>query len=105
MTEILLKEPPARPAHGRRPLMALDRDILEAAMRPRRPVEVARHLRGSGKYPEISTQRVAARLKALVDRELMVRTRPSGGPRNGPGTSLYRARTAEEIEEGGRTDG
>lgn len=102
MTEIQLKEPPARPAHGRRPLMALDRRILEIAQAPMRPVEVARVLRdpsrGLEAYPNIATQRVAARLKALVARGLMVRLRPQGAPRNGPGTSLYRARTEGDAQ-------
>lgn len=77
--------------------MALDRTILEIATVPMRPVEIARALRdgrhGHLVWPGISTQRVASRLKALVARDLAVRVRPAGGPPNGPGTSLYRAKT------------
>jgi hypothetical protein len=69
--------------------MPLDRDILAFASAPRRPVELADALRRNG-HPGISTQRVASRLKALVARGLAERIRPTGGPRNGPGTSLYR---------------
>jgi DNA-binding HxlR family transcriptional regulator len=91
---IQLREPPPRTATGRRPIMALDRTILQIASRPMRPVEIARELRngagGHRVWPSITTQRVAARLKALTTRGLVERTRPSGGPPNGPGTSLYR---------------
>lgn len=92
---IQLREPPPRTATGRRPIMALDRDILAAASTARRPVEIARDLRASG-HPTVSTQRVASRLKALVARDLAVRIRPTGGPRNGPGTSLYRRATEDD---------
>lgn len=103
MTKILLREPPARSTPGRRPVMPLDARILEVAAVPRRPVEIARILRepqanadGSPAldklWPGITTQRVASRLKALVGRGYMERIRPTGGPANGPGTSLYRAK-------------
>jgi hypothetical protein len=88
---IQLREPPPRTSTGRRPIMALDRKILDIATTAMRPVQIAEALRRSG-YPTITTQRVASRLKALVTRELAVRVRPSGGPPNGPGTSLYRAK-------------
>lgn len=78
--------------------MALDREILDIAGAPRRPVEIAQALRRTG-HPEISTQRVASRLKALVARGLAERVRPVGGPRNGPGTSLYKRK------EDGQSDG
>lgn len=71
--------------------MPLDRKILELAATAKRPVELAEALRRDG-YPDVSTQRVASRLKALVARGLAVRVRPAGGPRNGPGTSLYKVR-------------
>lgn len=92
MTRIQLKEPPARPAQGRRPLMALDRRIMEIAQEAMRPVAVTRALRAEDQWSGIRTQRVAARLKALVNRGLMIRIRPTGGPPNGPGTSLYRVK-------------
>lgn len=99
MTTIELREPPARPANGRRPLMDLDKQILEIVGDDAlRPVQIARALRRVTQKPpgvlfpwgEISTQRVASRLKSLVNRGLMERVRPAGGPPNGPGTSLYR---------------
>jgi hypothetical protein len=96
---IQLREPPPRTATGRRPIMPLDRDILKAASTARRPVEIARDLRASG-YPTLTTQRVASRLKALVQRGLAERARPAGGPRNGPGTSLYK-RVEEDTGSGG----
>lgn len=99
MTEIQAKQPPARPANGRRPLMALDQRILTIAIAPMRPVQIAQVLRREDAHAGIKTQRVAARLKALVNRDLMTRTRPSGGPRNGPGTSYYRTKT-EEAPQG-----
>lgn len=71
--------------------MPLDKAIMEIATDPMRPVAVARALR-AGNYEGIKTQRVAARLKALVNRGLMIRIRPIGGPPNGPGTSLYRVK-------------
>lgn len=98
---IELREPPARPANGRRPIMALDQKIMDlTGERPRRPIEIARSLRVLG-YPNISTQRVASRLKALVNRGLMIRLRPAGGPRNGPGTSLYRVTPEESATDAG----
>lgn len=95
-TLIQLREPPPRTATGRRPIMALDRKILEIASTPLRPVQIAEALRRSG-WPSISTQRVASRLKALVAREMAVRVRPNGGPPNGPGTSLYRAASEDDL--------
>lgn len=92
MTSIQLREPPPRTATGRRPIMPLDRRILDIASSPLRPVQITEALRRSG-YPGISTQRVASRLKALVQRGMAVRVRPTGAPANGPGTSLYRAAT------------
>lgn len=100
MTSIQLREPPPRTVTGRRPIMPLDRQILQIAVTPMRPVQITEGLRRSG-YPDISTQRVASRLKALVARKLAKRDRPTGGPRNGPGTSLYRALTDEEMTKTG----
>lgn len=81
--------------------MALDRKILEIVSdQSLRPVEIARTLQRLG-WPDITTQRVASRLKALVTRGLVTRLRPSGGPRNGPGTSLYRVRRDEDSSSGG----
>lgn len=98
---IELREPPPRTATGRRPLMPLDRRILEVAQRPMRPVEIARVLRqpkdDRRHWPTITTQRVASRLKALVARGLAERIRPTGGPANGPGTSLYRVKEASSA--------
>jgi predicted ArsR family transcriptional regulator len=95
---IQLREPPPRTATGRRPIMPLDRKILEIASSPMRPVQIANQVSRQG-YPGISTQRVASRLKALVARGLAERQRPSGGPRNGPGTSLYKR--VEDTESDG----
>ena len=95
MTTIQLREPPPRTATGRRPIMPLDRKILDIAITPLRPVEIAEALRRSG-YPAISTQRVASRLKALVARDMAERVRPTGGPPNGPGTSLYKRKESTE---------
>ena len=98
---IEMREPPARPANGRRPIMPLDQKILEVTGdTPRRPIEIARNLRAVG-YPTISTQRVASRLKALVSRGMMTRIRPRGAPRNGPGTSLYRVKSEESATDAG----
>jgi repressor of nif and glnA expression len=94
MTLIEQRDPPPREATGRRPIMPLDQQILDIASTPMRPVQIAQALRAKG--VAISTQRVASRLKALVGRRLAVRHRPSGAPPNGPGTSLYRALTAED---------
>lgn len=94
MPQIELREPPPRVSTGRRPIMPLDRAILDVATVPLRPVQIADALR-SGAYPGLSTQRVASRLKALVGRDLATRVRPQGGPPNGPGTSLYRAKPAD----------
>jgi hypothetical protein len=101
MTEIQAKAPPARPANGRRPLMALDQRILEIAIAPMRPVQIADVLRREPAHGGIRTQRVAARLKALVNRDLMIRTRPSGAPRNGPGTSYYHRKPEEAAQADG----
>jgi hypothetical protein len=93
MTMIELREPPARPASGRRPIMPLDKQIMEiTGDTPMRPITIAQALRRQGEYGNISTQRVASRLKSLVNRDMMVRIRPTGGPRNGPGTSYYRVK-------------
>jgi repressor of nif and glnA expression len=92
--QIEMREPPPRTVSGRRPLMALDQDILSIAAEPLRPVQIADVLRRQGQ--EITTQRVASRLKSLVSRDLAVRVRPVGGPANGPGTSLYRAKKDED---------
>jgi len=70
--------------------MPLDARILEIAQEPMRPVEIARAVQEQ--FPEATTQRVASRLKALTARGLVLRHRPSGGPANGPGTSLYQAK-------------
>jgi hypothetical protein len=94
MPSIELREPPPRIATGRRPLMALDRAILDAAQEPSRPVKIADALRAQGWT--VTTQQVARRLKAIVARDLAVRTRPEGAPANGPGTSLYRAKRADD---------
>lgn len=77
--------------------MALDQDILRVAATARRPVEIADSLRENG-HPGLTTQRVASRLKSLVQRELAERIRPVGAPPNGPGTSLYRAKVAEPSD-------
>lgn len=69
--------------------MPLDARILKVATRPMRPVEISRAI--IDQFPEATTQRVASRLKALTARGLVIRHRPSGGPANGPGTSLYQA--------------
>lgn len=101
MSMIELREPPARPANGRRPIMPLDQKIMDlTGDTPRRPIEIARNLRATG-FPDISTQRVASRLKALVSRGMMIRLRPDGGPRNGPGTSLYRVKPEENVADAG----
>lgn len=97
MTSIELREPPARPANGRRPIMPLDARILKiTGDQALRPIQIARALRGQG--TDISTQRVASRLKSLVNRGLMVRIRPVDGPANGPGTSLYRLKTSGDAD-------
>lgn len=70
--------------------MPLDARILEIASVPKRPVEISRAIKEQ--FPEATTQRVASRLKALTARGLVVRHRPTGGPANGPGTSLYEAK-------------
>lgn len=95
MPQIELREPPPRVATGRRPLMPLDQAILAAAQEPLRPVQIADHLRAHG-YPALSTQRVASRLKALVERGLAERIKPAGAPPNGPGTSLYRRKPTDD---------
>jgi hypothetical protein len=111
MTAIEVRQPPARPANGRRPIMPLDRRILEiVGDQSLRPIQIAQALRVapvvdgqadlSRWYPDISTQRVASRLKALVNRELMDRIRPVGAPANGPGTSLYRKRRDDGQADG-----
>jgi hypothetical protein len=107
MSKIQLREPLPRVATGRRPLMPLDRAILEVAQEPLRPVQIAQALRSPhpGRsfdgWPEISTQRVASRLKSLVQRGLAIRFKPPGAPRNGPGTSLYRVRREEDAQGDG----
>lgn len=100
MTKIQLREPPPRVATGRRPLMPLDQEILKLAETPLRPVQIADHLRAHG-WPTLSTQRVASRLKSLVERRLATRIKPAGAPANGPGTSLYRVRRPEDDENDG----
>lgn len=97
MTKIELREPPPRVATGRRPIMALDQDILTVAARAKRPVEIADFLRENG-HPQLTTQRVASRLKSLVQRDLAERIKPPGAPANGPGTSLYRAKAAQPSD-------
>jgi hypothetical protein len=97
MTSIQLREPPPRTATGRRPIMPLDRKILDIASEPLRPVQIAEALRRSG-FAGISTQRVASRLKALVQRDMAERGRPTGGPPNGPGTSLYKRKEIAESD-------
>lgn len=100
MSKIELREPPPRVSTGRRPIMPLDQAILKVATTALRPVQIADALRANG-YPGLSTQRVASRLKSLVGRELAVRVKPKGGPPNGPGTSLYRARRdGEKLSSG-----
>lgn len=98
MTKIELREPPTRTVAGRRPVMPLDAKIMEFAGTAKRPVEIADRLRRTEAYAEITTQKVASRLKALVGRGYMIRIRPTGGPANGPGTSLYRVRTEQDEE-------
>jgi hypothetical protein len=100
MSKIELREPPPRIATGRRPIMPLDRDILAIAQEAMRPVQIADILR-RGAYPEVTTQRVASRLKSLVGRGMAIRVKPVGGPPNGPGTSLYRQRKAGESTSDG----
>jgi hypothetical protein len=101
MSQIALREPPPRIATGRRPIMPLDQAILAAAETVRRPVEIANTLRASGDWPNLTTQRVASRLKSLVGRDLAVRVKPQGGPANGPGASLYRRRRPEDDRADG----
>lgn len=87
---ITLREPPSRSGAGRRPVLPLDQRIMEVAQQPMRPVEIARAVQPD--FADATTQRVASRLKALVSRGFMVRIRPTGGPVNGPGTSVYRTK-------------
>jgi len=87
---IVLREPPARTGTGKRPVMPLDKRIMEIAQDAMRPVEIAKKVQVD--FEDVTTQRVASRLKALVGRGLMTRIRPPGGPANGPGTSLYRVK-------------
>jgi hypothetical protein len=101
MSQIALREPPPRIATGRRPIMPLDQAILAAAETVRRPVEIANTLRASGDWPNLTTQRVASRLKSLVGRDLAVRIKPQGGPANGPGASLYRRRRPKDDRADG----
>lgn len=76
--------------------MPLDQAILGVASTAMRPVQIADALRASGNWPKLTTQRVASRLKSLVERRLATRIKPAGGPANGPGTSLYRVRKPED---------
>jgi hypothetical protein len=81
--------------------MPLDVRILEIATEAMRPMEITRVLAEEGTHPGINTQRVASRLKSLVDRGMMTRIRPAGGPANGPGTSLYRVKTEGDSSSDG----